>query len=153
MRLELYTDGSAEDRVERPGGWAFVIVRGDEVLATRSGGAPKTTSLVMELEAARAALCEVVARGLHVGHEVVLLTDSSIAVEVASGRYLPKPARYAQLCASLRQAAVEAAASAQWVKGHAGHRWNEHVDALARQARLAEQVAIVTRKQARRRRP
>ena len=59
--LEVHCDGSGEERVGRPGGWAFVIVRDGEVLSERDGSAGKTTSLVMELEAARSALDEVVA--------------------------------------------------------------------------------------------
>jgi ribonuclease HI len=140
--LELYSDGSAEDRSMRPGGWAFVIVRGDEVLATGQGSAAKTTSLVMELEAACAALTGVLSRGWHAGTGVVLISDCSVALDVAAGRFLPRPPQYAELCRALRQATLEAGATTRWVRAHAGHRWNEHVDALAEQARAAR-VALI----------
>lgn len=137
MLLELYSDGSAEERVGRPGGWAFIIVRGGEVVATGQGMAPRTTSLVMELEGALAALTEVLARGWHTTHQVVLVSDSSIALEVAAGRFVPRPERYTSLCQALRVAALDARAATRWVRAHAGDHWNEQVDELAHQARSA----------------
>ena len=48
--LELYCDGSGEERVGKRGGWAFLVVRDDVVIASKSGGSKATTSLVMELD-------------------------------------------------------------------------------------------------------
>lgn len=131
--LELYCDGSAEERVGKPGGWAFLVVRSEEVLLTKNGGSPSTTSLVMELEAALAGLREVVARGWHLVNSVELICDSSIALDVAAGRFMPK--RHEALAKALREMAVEARASTRWVRAHSGHRWNEVVDALAHEAK------------------
>lgn len=131
--LELYCDGSSEARVGTPGGWAYLVVRRGEVVASGSGAARVTTSLVMEFEAARAALREVVARGWHRRDAVELVSDSSIALDVAAGRFLPK--RHRAVAEALRAASVEAGATTRWVRAHAGHRWNEAVDALARDAK------------------
>ncbi|MBE2251279.1 MAG: hypothetical protein IAE78_17190 [Myxococcus sp.] len=135
--LEVFCDGSGAERVGRPGGWAFVIVHGDEVLRERSGGEAKTTCLVMELEAARAGLDEVVAAGWHRSHQVRLISDCRVALEVADGVFTPRPAKYAALTEALRALALTSGATTRWVRGHGGHRWNDHVDALARAARLA----------------
>jgi ribonuclease HI len=132
--LELYCDGSAAERVGRPGGWAFAVVRDGELLVARSGASASTTSLVMELEAALAGLREVVARGWHEHHAVQLVSDSSIALEVAAGTFLPK--RHVDLARALREAAVAAGATTRWVRAHSGHRWNEAVDALAHDAKM-----------------
>lgn len=137
--LEVYSDGSAAERVGRPGGWAWALVRYGRVLQTASGAAPSTTSLVMELEAARAALAEVVARGWHRGHVVELISDSSIALEVAAGRFVPKT--QAALAQQLRAAAREAGARTRWVRAHRGHSFNELVDALALEAKQAAEGA------------
>jgi ribonuclease HI len=134
--LEAHCDGSGEERVGRPGGWAFVIVRDGQVLVECDGSAAKTTSLVMELEAARAALDEVVSQRWHFTHRVVLISDCRVALEVAAGTFTPRPAKYAALSAALRELAVTSNAVTKWVRAHAGHRWNEHVDASARAARL-----------------
>lgn len=136
--IEVYCDGSGEERVGRPGGWAFLVVRDGEVLHTGHGAAPETTSLVMELEAARAALAEVVEAKWHLEHEVVLISDSRIALEVASGTFMPRPLKYRPLSESLRAVAVAANARTKWVRAHAGHPWNERVDALAHEAKVAQ---------------
>lgn len=133
----MYSDGSGEERVGRPGGWAFVIVRDGVELARGQGAAAKTSSLFMELEAARAGLAEVLARGWHVAAEVVLVSDSSIALDVAAGRFTPRPARYRAACAALRDVTQRCAATTRWVRAHAGEPWNEQVDALARAARAS----------------
>ena len=131
--LELYCDGSAEEKVGTPGGWAFLVVRGDEVLISRTGSAPKTTSLVMELVAARSALKLVVGKGWHTQYAVELISDSSITLDVAAGRFMPK--RNEAVGAALRKLAVQAGARTRWVRAHSGHRWNEAVDGLAREAK------------------
>ena len=133
--LEVYSDGSGEERVGRPGGWAFVIVRDGVELARGHGAAAKTTCLLMELEGARAGLCEVLARGWHEGHAVVLVSDSSIALDIAAGRFTPKPRAYHAACAALRDVATRCGAQTRWVRAHAGEPWNEQVDAQARLAK------------------
>jgi ribonuclease HI len=132
--LEVYADGSAEGLVGKPGGWAFMVVRDDEVLLSKSGGSASTTSLVMELQAALRGLTEVTERGWHLEQTVELISDSSIALDIATGRFLPK--RPLELALALRAASVKAGATTRWVRAHSGHRWNEAVDALAREARL-----------------
>ena len=132
-RLELYCDGSAEERVGKPGGWAFLVVRSGEVLLMKNGGSSSTTSLVMELEAALAGLKEIVSRDWHLVNSVELISDSSIALDIAAGRFMPR--RHVELAQSLRAAALEARATSRWVRAHSGHRWNELVDALAHEAK------------------
>ncbi len=132
--LELYCDGSADAQVAKPGGWAFLVVRHDKVLVSKSGRSASTTSLVMELEAARAALKEVIKRGWHLKHTVELISDSSIALDIAAGRFLPK--RHVELAKKLRATAATARAQTRWVRAHSGHPWNEAADALARKAKI-----------------
>jgi ribonuclease HI len=139
--LEVHSDGSAAERMGRPGGWAFVIVREDELLAVGTGGSARTTCLVMELEAARAGLVEVLTRDWQEEHRVELVSDSSIALEIASGRFTPRPRAYAAQAQALREAALATGATTRWVPAHQGHRWNERVDALAREARTAAEAS------------
>ena len=132
--LELYCDGSGEERVGKRGGWAFVVVREEQVIASKSGGSRSTTSLVMELEAARKGLEEIVARGWHQGQMVEVISDSSIALDIAAGRFMPK--RHTELAKALRAVCLEAGARTRWVRAHSGHRWNEAVDAAAHAAKV-----------------
>ena len=62
-----------------------------------------------------------------------LISDSSIALDIAAGRFLPK--RHVALALTLREAAVATGATTRWVRAHSGHRWNEAVDGLAREAK------------------
>lgn len=148
FRIELYCDGSGEEQVERPGGWAFAIVRDGELLHEGHGAEEKTTSLIMELEAVRAGLEAVIARGL-VG-DVTVVSDCRIALEVAAGTFRPKPEKYHALCDTLRAAAVRASAKTKWIRGHAGHPLNEHVDARAHEAKLEGVARRAARKSRRR---
>lgn len=132
--IELYCDGSGEERVARPGGWAYVIVRDGEVLYEGHGFEEATTSLIMELEAVRAGLEAVIAHGLT--GDVTVVSDCRIALEVTAGTFRPKPEKYHALCDALRVAAVRANAKTRWIRGHAGHPLNELVDARAHEAKL-----------------
>ena len=113
-----------------------MVVRDEEEVLHGDGAAVATTSLVMELEAALAGLRAVLAKRWHERHAVVLISDCSIALDIAAGLFTPKPPQYAVLCAALLKAAMRAKASTKWVRAHGGHRWNEEVDARARAARL-----------------
>jgi ribonuclease HI len=132
--VELWCDGSGEERVNRPGGWAFVALRGDEVLLSRSGGSGSTTSLLMELEAVRASLEAAHDAGWE---RVCVVSDCRVALDVVTGAFLPRPASVRPLALDVRALAQRAAASTRWVRGHGGHSWNEHVDGLARVAKQA----------------
>lgn len=133
--LEVYSDGSAEGRSGRPGGWAYMLVLNGKVLASRTGAAPSTTSLLMEIEGALAGLREVHRRNLHRTYAVKLLSDSTIALDIAAGRFTPKP--HVDLAQTLRATALAVGVTPQWVRAHAGHSWNEAVDLLAREAKIA----------------
>lgn len=146
MLLEVYSDGSAEEQVGRPGGWAFVIVRDDVLLAQGHGAEPKTTSLLMELRAALEGLQATVA--LEAG-EVVLISDSRIVLEVAAGQFKPKPAGVAALSTEVREVALRVRAGTKWVRAHSGHRWNEQVDDLAHQARVQLKAQLAERRRRR----
>ncbi len=131
-KIHLYSDGSAHERSGLPGGWAYVIVRGDEVIGGESGAEKKTTNNVMELTAALRALEAVVRLGLHQGAEVELITDSRVVLEVSHGA----KQKHAALGEALQVAAAQAHVTVKWVRAHSGNRWNEHVDELAHQAKM-----------------
>lgn len=130
--LTVYSDGSAHGHPNLPGGWAFVVLRDDVELDSGSGGSKKTTNNHMELRAAIAGLTS--AERLRVGDEaIVLMTDSRLTIDVAEGR--DEPVRLDAETEELRTLVARLAPTFQWVRAHAGHFWNEHVDGLARAAR------------------
>lgn len=132
VRARVVCDGAGAEKTGKPGGWAFVILEGEDVVAEGQGAALKTSSLVMELTAAAEGLEVAVRRGLS---GVELVTDCRIALDVATGAFTPRPPQYRAACERLRAAFVAASASARWVRAHSGERWNEEVDARAARAR------------------
>lgn len=131
-RVTLYADGSGAERVGRPGGWAFVVVRDDVLLLEESGRVTKTTSLVMELQAALFGLRAVAAKGWR---EVELISDCRIALDVVRGVFLPKPVLVRALAEELHACAKTLVVHTRWVRAHSGEPWNEAVDVMAAVAR------------------
>jgi ribonuclease HI len=135
--IHAYTDGGASPN-PGPGGWGAVLLRPGAKPRELSGGEDFTTNNRMELTAAIRAL---EAAGDHA--QVRLVTDSQY-LRRGITQWLPRWAadgwrrrdggevanqdlwrRLAALAASRR-------VRWEWVRGHAGHRWNERADALAR---------------------
>jgi ribonuclease HI len=131
--LNVYCDGSAHGFAGLPGGWAFVVLRDGQVLETGQGGAKKTTNNHMELEAAIAGL-RCAQRLRRENEPISFTTDSRLTIDVARG--LELPTRLEREALQLNDLSAALAAEARWVRGHAGDPWNEHVDALATEARV-----------------
>lgn len=142
--MSIYCDGSAHPRPGLAGGWAYVIVLGDEAVCMGSGGDRCTTNNVMEMTAALRGLQEAVSKGWHREHALELVSDSRVTLEVASGG--PLPARHVELWRELRAVFAESGAVTRWVRGHSGDRWNETVDAKA-----FEEMRVLVPAKARRR--
>ena len=136
MTVRVYSDGSAGATVGLPGAWAFVVLDGPRLVAEGRGTVARTTSLLMELHAARAGLEAARAKGFDA---VELCCDCSIVLDVVTGAFLPRPAALAAPCAALREAAGRLTVVPRKVKGHGDDAWNAHVDAAARAARSAAQ--------------
>lgn len=133
--LQLYCDGSGTEKVGGPGGWAFVGVVEDVIVISGQGAVAKTTCLVMELEAARAALAAALTHDFHISHALLLLTDSKIALDVATQCFKPKPTKYHAQCDALIHVAKESKCTFKWIKGHSGNPWNDLVDLWASEAK------------------
>ena len=135
--VEVYTDGSC---LVNPGlgGWAAIIKNGRET-SSISGSDRMTTNNRMELTAALEAL-----KKLPKGCEVRLYTDSQY-LKLGVTEWMPnwktrgwqrKGGKLANidLWQSLDLEIQKHHIQWHWVKGHNGHRENEMVDRLARQA-------------------
>ncbi len=133
--VNLYTDGACRGNPGR-GGWGAILVYGKYEKAL-SGGEPVTTNNRMELLAAINGL-----KALKEPCSVKLYSDSKYLVDAflqgwvhgwcksgwRRGREeLKNPDLWAELYTLTRTHSVEFI----WVKGHAGHEYNERCDALA----------------------
>ena len=124
--LEIFTDGSCSRNPGGDGGWAFVVVREGQKIAEFCGPDPKTTSNRAELKAIIRALI-----WLAPGVSATIVSDSEYAVKVLSGEYRAKA--NLDLIEEARALIQDRQIKFRWVRGHAGHRWNERADALAAQ--------------------
>ncbi|MDA1329851.1 MAG: ribonuclease HI [Chloroflexi bacterium] len=137
--VRIYTDGSC-DVNPGPGGWAALLrAKGRE--KEISGGEPDTTNNRMELTAALKAL-----EALKESSRVMLYTDSEY-LKRGINEWMPNwrergwkrkggKLANADLWQALDQAIQQHEIEWHWVRGHSGHRENQRVDRLAKQAML-----------------
>lgn len=144
--ISIYADGSSSGGSNKPGGYGFVIVRGQEVLAWSYGGSPSTTNNLMETEGAIQGLEAALELKLHEGSEMIeLVSDSQYTLGIASGGYSPQ--KNLDQAQKLVQLAQQVKCRFRWVKGHAGDQFNEHCDRLAKQGKLENTLPSVRAKQ------
>ena len=134
--VELYTDGACSGN-PGPGGYGAILVFGGRERAL-SGGERETTNNRMELMAAIVGL-----EALKEPCRVVLTSDSRYLVDAVEKKWLEnwvkrgwkkadgKPALNVDLWQRLLVQLERHEVSFRWIKGHAGHPYNERCDSLA----------------------
>jgi len=136
MTIEIYTDGACSGN-PGPGGWGALLKYGDHEKEL-SGGESDTTNNRMEMMA--------VIKGLEAlkkpGQTVSLYTDSKY-VQQGITQWLKgwkaknwqtaakKPVKNKDLWQQIDSLTQQHHVDFIWVKGHAGHKYNEIVDKLA----------------------
>ncbi|GAB2877014.1 ribonuclease HI [Microvirgula curvata] len=133
--IDIYTDGACKGN-PGPGGWgALLIYRGQE--KELFGGEPMTTNNRMEMMAVIEAL-----KCLKRPCRIVLYTDSQY-VQKGISEWIKgwkargwktaskEPVKNADLWQQLDAARQPHDIDWRWVKGHAGHEFNERADQLA----------------------
>lgn len=134
--VEIYTDGACHGN-PGPGGWGAILVyAGHE--KELCGGEPHTTNNRMELQGVISALS-----ALREPCRVTLTSDSRYVTEAIEQRWVynwrangwRKSDRSAALNVDLWEQLLplleKHEVTFRWVKGHAGHPYNERCDALA----------------------
>ena len=140
VKLFAYTDGACSGN-PGPGGWGVVLIamQGDRILKTRElcEGAAQTTNNRMELTAAIEAL-----NALKQRSKITIVTDSSYVKDgitkwihswKAKNWQKKGGLKNVDLWQALDHARNQHDVTLQWIKGHAGHEYNERADVLARQ--------------------
>lgn len=134
--VEIYTDGACSGN-PGPGGWGAVLIYGDHQKEI-SGGAEETTNNRMELTAVIEALSL-----LKRPCKIVLTTDSKYVVDSVTKGWVyswkkrgwkkgdGKPALNSELWQKLLPLLEMHDVEFVWVKGHAGHEYNELCDKMA----------------------
>lgn len=132
----VFTDGSADPN-PGPGGWGVVHVENDRIVTEEFGHEPQTTSNRMELLALVGAL-----RIVPAGKAVVVYSDSQLCVntftlwarswEARGWRRKEGAIKNLDLVQEIYGALKKRPeVTLQWIKAHAGNRWNEYADSLA----------------------
>jgi len=136
----VFTDGGCDPN-PGPGGWAAVKVRAGKLVEERAGHEPQTTNNRMEL------------RGLIEAFEMLapdeastIYSDSSYAVKTATewapawerngwrrGKQKDRVENLELVQQLLAATRAHPRVKLEWLRGHAGSRWNEYADALVRQ--------------------
>ncbi len=135
-RVEIYTDGACSGN-PGPGGFGAILVYG-KLEKEISGGSAVTTNNRMELMAVISAL-----RALKESCYVTITTDSKYVCDGITKGWAEswqkkgwrkadgKPALNPELWGELLELLSRHEYSFVWVKGHAGHPYNERCDRLA----------------------
>ena len=132
----VFTDGSCDGN-PGPGGWGFVWVEDDRIVAEKHGSDPATTNNRMELTALVEAY-----RALPPGARITVYSDSELCVrtinewapawERRGWRRKGGPVANLDLVQALYAlAGAHPQVELRWIRAHDGSRWNEYVDALA----------------------
>jgi ribonuclease HI len=145
--LKIYTDGGCSGN-PGPGGWAYVMVlktfQGDKILAEQWGAEKDTTNNRMELTAVIESLKALKALD-DVPRQAVICTDSQ-SVQKGITEWIrnwkrnfwrtsdKKPVKNQDLWIALDMLAGEFSLKWEWVKGHAGHEFNERCDQMTQEA-------------------
>jgi ribonuclease HI len=119
----IYTDGSCLKNPGGEGGWAFVVVKDNEIDSIGYGSNPSTTNNRMELFAVIQAL-SVVDKG-----EYNLYTDSQLVLKCATGIWNIKA--NIELWNEYNVVSQDKKINWYWVKAHNGNKYNEIVDKIA----------------------
>ena len=132
----MFTDGSCEGN-PGPGGWAFVFVEDDRIVAEKHGREPDTTNNRMELRALIEAY-----RYLPEGERTTVYSDSELCVKTMNewalqweqrgwrrkGGAIKNLELVQELYALVNS---HTGVELRWIRAHSGSRWNEYVDSLA----------------------
>ncbi len=152
LKVIIYTDGAARGNPDGPGGYGAVLTYVDTKgnLHTReySGGYVRTTNNRMELMAAIVAL-----EALNRPCEVELYSDSKYLTDAFNKHWIDNwqkknwqrptgPVKNIDLWKRLLKAMEPHRVTWKWVKGHAGHTYNERCDELATSAADSTELMV-----------
>lgn len=127
-KIELYTDGACSGN-PGPGGWGAILIAFDEMGTVKkelpiSGYEPHTTNNRMEIKA----VIEGLNRLTHPS-KLTVYTDSQYVVNTMTKGWKKKANQ--ELWKQLEEAAQPHNITWKYVRGHAGHEYNERCDKLA----------------------
>jgi ribonuclease HI len=131
--ISVYADGSSVGNSTGPIGWGWLVTDWDTIICAGSEGAPVGTNNIAELQGALHGLRAVVDRGLHIGNNVEIVSDSTYCLNLASGLYQANT--HKDIVHVLQDLYKVTNARTRWVRGHSGDIFNDRCDELAKAGR------------------
>ena len=143
--LYYYTDGATSPNPGR-GGWAFILVEDDVIIADQGGYEKYTTNQRMELQAALSACLDADARcalGTFFGRQIIIFTDSAYLYNCYKQKWYTKWVMNGWVNSKKEKVANQdlweklipffecPLISFSKVKGHSDNKYNNIVDELA----------------------
>ena len=139
-KVDIFTDGGCSGN-PGPGGWAYVALSEGQMISYSSGGEAQTTNNKMELQAVIHAIEDVSLLG---AQKLSISTDSQyvkngITTWITNWKRngwrtaSKDPVKNRELWEELDKLNAEHNIQWNWVKGHAGIKYNEICDSLVRQ--------------------
>lgn len=138
-KINIFTDGGCSGN-PGPGGWAYVAISDGKMISYSSGGQAQTTNNQMELTAVIRAIEDISLMG---ASSLTISTDSQYVKNgITSWIYTWKkngwktaskaPVKNKELWEILDNLNSQNNITWNWVKGHAGIKYNEMCDSLVR---------------------
>ena len=153
MKVKLYSDGAARGNPDGPGGYGTILTyldtKGNLHEKELTAGYVKTTNNRMELMAVIAGL-----EALNRPCEVEVYSDSKYVVDAFNQHWIDswlkkgwkrgknEPVKNVDLWQRLLKAKKQHQVTFIWVKGHAGHDYNERCDRLATTSADGENLLV-----------
>ena len=140
--IHLYTDGGCIGN-PGPGGWAFVLVKEEQVIRYDKGAHKATTNNQMELQAVIQGLSQ--ANSIYPNEPIQVVTDSQY-VKNGITQWIhgwkkngwktasKQPVKNQELWTALDEITQIVKPQWSWVKGHSGNQYNEQCDSLVHEA-------------------
>jgi len=140
--IEVFTDGGCSGN-PGPGGWAFIVRMGNELIRC-SGGEAQTTNNRMELQAVIEALSFVKKQQLEKRTPVLIHTDSEYVrqgITTWIHKWLKngwkttakRPVKNKEYWQKLKELDDDLRPQWEWVRGHSGIELNEECDSLVQE--------------------
>lgn len=134
--IEIFCDGACSKN-PGPGGWAAVIIQNSKVLSSVAGYDKDTTNNRMELIGA----IEGIIAAKDLSSEITIFTDSIYVKEGITkwiyawrkNNWKDGKIKNVDLWMNLSSLTIRIKVKWKWIKGHAGHKYNEMADSLARE--------------------
>ena len=136
MKIKIYTDGACSGNPGK-GGWAAIILDNDDNQSSISGSEDNTTNNRMELMAPIMAL-----KKIRISSEITIYTDSKYVKDGITDwikkwkinnwtNSNKKPVKNKDLWIELDASCQKHIVTWEWVKAHAGNKYNNLVDEMA----------------------